>query len=306
MKKKRGVFFGNMLAVLLLLVITGCDQTIPNGNGNSNNTPVAFQSAVQIGGISDTADSTALTLTFDVDPDSLTADDITVTGATKGTLTGSGTTRTLNISNITVADSETISVAITNPSGFTISGSPQTVAVYKLLTVGMNYKGGKIAYKLTPSDPGHSYTQAHGIIAATVDQSDGIVWISGGNTQNTATGGTEGGLREGYDNTNQIIAQAETAGNTVLSTYAAGVCDLYTNTETGTGVFSDWYLPSRDELTKLYLNKATIGGFGNEPYWSSSESGDNPPLINVKNFTDGDGFFSNKGNTHRVRAIRDF
>jgi len=305
MKKKQGVFWGTLLAATLLLLVAGCDSEISDGNGDSD-TNMVFLSAVQTGGASGTADSTAVTLTFDIDPDSLTADDITVTGATKGTLTGSGTTRTLNISNITVADSETISVTITSPAGFTISGSPKTVTVYKLLSVGMNYKGGKIVYILDPDDSGFSWTQAHGIIAATADQSNGIVWISGGNTQTTATGGTGGGIREGYDNTNTIIAQAETAGNMDRSTYAAGLCNQFTNIDTGTGVFSDWYLPSRDVLSKLYLNKVAIGGFSNATYWSSSENGDDPPLINITNFADGNGSFALKNTSHRVRAVRDF
>ena len=57
----------------------------------------------------------------------LTAGDITVTGATKGTLTGTGFDRTLAISNITVADGATVTVAVANPAGFTITSSKQDV-----------------------------------------------------------------------------------------------------------------------------------------------------------------------------------
>ena len=42
-----------------------------------------------------------------------------------------GTTRTLAISNISVSNGETVSVTITSPAGFTITGSPQTAVVYK-------------------------------------------------------------------------------------------------------------------------------------------------------------------------------
>ncbi len=95
------------------------------------NTAVTFMSAEQTGGTSGTAETTGLAFTFDVDPTTLTADDITLTGAAKGALSGTGTTRTLAISNITVANGETVSVAISNPSGFTLTGSPQTAVVYK-------------------------------------------------------------------------------------------------------------------------------------------------------------------------------
>jgi len=35
---------------------------------------------------------------------------------------------------------------------------------------------------------------------------------------------------------------------------------------------SDWFLPSKDELNKLYINRASVGGFSTGTYWSSSES----------------------------------
>jgi hypothetical protein len=37
------------------------------------------------------------------------------------------------------------------------------------------------------------------------------------------------------------------------------------------GGYSDWYLPSRDELEKLYINRSAIGGFTTGYYWSSSD-----------------------------------
>ena len=35
--------------------------------------------------------------------------------------------------------------------------------------------------------------------------------------------------------------------------------------------YSDWYLPSMDELNKLYFNQYFICGFASACYWSSSE-----------------------------------
>ncbi len=113
--------------------------------------PLTFQSAVQTGGTSGTADSTGLTLTFDVDPTTLAASDITVTGATKGALSGSGTTRSLAISDITVANGEEVEVAITSPSGYSISGSPQTAVVYKKIP----------GYKETYTAEGVSFIMAY-------------------------------------------------------------------------------------------------------------------------------------------------
>jgi len=35
--------------------------------------------------------------------------------------------------------------------------------------------------------------------------------------------------------------------------------------------FNDWRLPTKDELNLAYLQKQSIGGFINTPYWSSTE-----------------------------------
>jgi len=273
------------------------------GGGTSGDIDVVFQSVAQVGGVNGTADSTSLTLTFDVDPATLTAENITVTGATKGALTGSGTTRSLTISNITVANGETVSVTITSPTGYSITGSPQTAVVYRQLTIGMDYLGGKIAYILQAGDPGYDASVPHGLIAATEDQSLGIVWISGGLTQSTSVlGGTGTALGTGSSNTDNIIAQAVAAGNNTLTSYAAGLARAHNG-----GGYNDWYLPSKDELNKLYLNRVAIGGFANDYYWSSSEydasSHSHAWFQHFGNaYQDGDFKYA----TRRVRAVRAF
>lgn len=93
---------------------------------------VTFSGAIQAGGTSNMDSSTSLTLNFSVDPTTLAASDITLIGAGKGLLSGSGTTRSLAISGISVADGATVSIAIANPTGFAITGSPQMAVVYKV------------------------------------------------------------------------------------------------------------------------------------------------------------------------------
>ena len=57
---------------------------------------------------------------------------------------------------------------------------------------------------------------------------------------------------------------------------AARVCgDLVLNG------YSDWYLPSKDELNLLYLNKVAIGGFASSSYWSSTEANANLAWLNA-------------------------
>jgi hypothetical protein len=292
------------LAIVLTaatLAFTACsDDGGSGGGGTSGDIDVVFQSVAQVGGVNGTADSTSLTLTFDVDPATLTAENITVTGATKGALTGSGTTRSLTISNITVANGETVSVTITSPTGYSITGSPQTAVVYRQLTIGMDYLGGKIAYILQAGDPGYDASVPHGLIAATEDQSLEIVWISGGSTQSTSVpGGTGTALGTGSSNTDNIIAQAVAAGNNTLTSYAAGLARAHNG-----GGYNDWYLPSKDELNKLYLNRVAIGGFATASYWSSSENDADYAWLQI--FDSGAQLDYDKYAALRVRAVRAF
>lgn len=95
-------------------------------------TPVTF-SGLSANGQSDVAATTELTLEFDTDPETLTAENITVTGATKGTLSGSGTTRTLAISDLTVPlDGDNVKVELSDPEGYTILQPSQETSVHVL------------------------------------------------------------------------------------------------------------------------------------------------------------------------------
>ena len=53
--------------------------------------------------------------------------------------------------------------------------------------------------------------------------------------------------------------------------------------------YSDWYLPSKDELSEMYTNRVAIGGFSTYKYWSSSEY-DSGYSWNI-NFNNGSSFF---------------
>jgi hypothetical protein len=158
------------------------------------------------------------------------------------------------------------------------------------LTIGMSYGGGKIAYIFAPGDPGYVPGETHGLISATSDQSTSIEWYNG---SFITIGATVTALGTGMSNTNAIVA-AQGSGS-----YAAKLCaDLVLNG------YSDWYLPSIDELNKLYINRSSIGGFATGGYWSSSE-------LNASDawaiyFSDGSSSFYVKFLTFYVRAVRSF
>lgn len=91
---------------------------------------------------------------------------------------------------------------------------------------------------------------------------------------------------------------------------AAQVCNDYTNADTGTGVYSDWYLPSTDELHELYVHRVAIGGFNTTPsyyrYWYYSSSEMDPGFAWFCGFNDGTWASYHKLNPAQVRAVRAF
>jgi hypothetical protein len=70
--------------------------------------------------------------------------------------------------------------------------------------------------------------------------------------------------------------------------------------------YSDWFLPSKDELNLMYTNlKVTgFGGFTEYYYWSSSEPNASTAWVQV--FSDGHQGSRGKSNGERVRAVRAF
>ena len=160
-----------------------------------------------------------------------------------------------------------------------------------ILRVGDEYQGGIIAYILVSGDPGYDANVQHGLIATAADISTAAQWGCFGTTISGADGTAIG---TGNENTIDIMAGCATAG------IAARLCgDLVQ------GGYSDWYLPSKDELAKLYAMKVLgFGGFADDVYCSSTEAGDYGAW--VRSFVSGIQYPNNKNYTYYVRAIRAF
>jgi len=97
-----------------------------------------------------------------------------------------------------------------------------------------------------------------------------LAWASNVDNQypTTAIEGADGtAIGTGYKNSLDIAAQT----SNVAASSAAVAVRGYNSIVSGT-TYTDWFLPSKDELNQLFLQKATVGGFvGIGLYWSSSE-----------------------------------
>jgi hypothetical protein len=165
------------------------------------------------------------------------------------------------------------------------------------LVVGDLYQGGVVFYILEEGDTDYVAGETHGLIAAVADQSSGIRWFNG---SYDTTGATATAVGTGSANTDAIIA---VQGATTTS-YAAGLAKAY-----AAGGYTDWFLPSKDELNKMYLKKEileAVSGFTafSNFYWSSTEDGSN--LAWFQNFDYGNQGSYDKNFTFKLRAVRAF
>ncbi len=169
--------------------------------------------------------------------------------------------------------------------------------------VGMEAEGGIVFYV--------DETGEHGLVAAMEDLTEGATdpygwgynsyeWGCYGQGVNGADGTSIG---TGYQNTIDIVNQG-------CSTDNGGITAAQAALDAEINGYSDWYLPSQDELVEMYNTigngspEGNIGGFENNWYWSSSEYSNNYAWT----VPFGDGYPGNydKHYTSRVRVIRAF
>jgi hypothetical protein len=270
-------------------LVAGTDYLVPTGSAASlTNFPIFNQNTSGNAATATTAGNiTATTNTTITSLSNL---------ATVGTITSgvwSGTAVAVEKGGTGLTSAGTIGNILTS-NGTTWTSAAPSVSVH---TIGESYGGGIVFYVTTGG--------LHGLIAATSDQSSGIRWYGGSNTNTRARAD---GVGAGLKNTAIIIANQ---GAVDGSAFAATVCNEYFVTVDGVK-YGDWYLPSIYELNLMYTKigqgapspNTNVGGFANANYWSSTENVNNFAWFQV--FNGGYQFSSNKSNSLYVRAIRAF
>ena len=170
-----------------------------------------------------------------------------------------------------------------------------------------DYRDGGIVFYIasTPADLDDDGDLDTGLVCAVEDQSNFIAWINL-EIETTENGGTLESIGTGQTNTTAMMSQVGYTGG------AATDCDDYSITVNEI-TYSDWFLPSKDELNQMYQNRETInttasanGGsnFFDYYYWSSTEYDNNSAWS--QGFNDGNQDNFNKLEVLKVRAVRAF
>jgi hypothetical protein len=190
----------------------------------------------------------------------------------------------------------------TNPLTYTVTAADGSTKVYTV-TVILTYKlrdtgpaGGLVFYDKGSYSDGWRYLEA---ALTSLPPIGGTGWS---NVYNVLVGTGEA-IDAGKTNTFNIIAQPNHTGS------AAKLCSIQT-----TGG-NDWFLPSKDQLNKMYINLKSgtdengdhytaVGSFTAGPYWSSSEF--NLANVDIQNFNTGQQLTGGKSSGLLVRCVRSF
>jgi hypothetical protein len=115
---------------------------------------------------------------------------------------------------------------------------------------------GKVFYAARTKQPWGRYLEAAPSTWSSRDGDPNIMWCQ--DVTNVIPGSDATAIGAGAANTAAMLA--------TCTSDAAFAAHAYRG-----GGRTDWYLPSRDELRRLFLRKDLVGGFIQHGYWSSSQ-----------------------------------
>lgn len=195
-----------------------------------------------------------------------------------------------------------VEIDITGGSNFISMGSQQMLSVPYAL-----YAGKSTTTEPVEIGPKHYIGESYGggiVFFVYNNGQSGLIATDGDMLgvwgQNANSFARANGVGGGLKNTSIIIGAQVPGDNNI---YAATHCNSYSINLPGI-TYGDWYLPSKYELNLLYLQKAVVGNFSNNAYWSSTEL--DAQYAWGQNFFDGGQFTFLKNNFYSIRPIRAF
>jgi len=221
-------------------------------------------------------------------------------GGITGTVNQAGS-GSITLTGLTNDIAYTFTVTATNAIGTSnTSAASNSVTPTVLEGIGDYRDGGIVFYVApTPRDLDGDGDDDLGLVCAVQDQSSEIQWGYGSFYTETSTW-----IGSGFSNTSIIISILDDT----TTSYAASLARAYNG-----GGYTDWFLPSKDELNQIYQNKTNInttaaanGGsdFSTGCYWSSTSDGGSTAWIQCFNL--GGQFQGYINTTKYVRAVRAF
>jgi hypothetical protein len=286
-------------ALILLAGTTVAAFAIGSRVGHSQSTaPNEAQLATGTTGATSPPSSTLAATSTETSPDSTTTTRSSAASGVASSIAGS-VVASSTTSNVVATVSTTVSTTTAKPSTTSTRSSTVTTSI-PVTTTGNGTThgyaigsrgpaGGLIFYDKGDNRGGWQYLEAAPAGSEWEEKEWGVAGTAIPGAGNTAIG-------TGRSNTAAIVA-SQGAG----STYAAQLCSGLTS-----GGFSDWFLPSKDELALMYTNLFghDVGDLRSTFYWSSSESGAKYAWFQF--FGDLDPAVTDKDATNLVRAIRAF